>query len=85
MTDLLTLVHSFLTDQHTSTLADLHEAQRLSNYGYPPFRCPNCKARLFDGWLFGTIRCGRCGRHVLGRLDKFVEVLQNYAVTNERL
>ena len=84
-TDLLTMFYAFLTSNNPSSLPDLQQIQHRGNYLYPTFHCPDCKARLFDGWLFGKIRCWRCKREVLGRLDKFVEVLQNCVITNERL
>jgi NAD-dependent DNA ligase len=78
--DMLTLLYQFLTTNGGAcTLADLHALQRQTAITYPQTRCPACHRRLFDGWIFGEIKCPNreCGKIFIGRLDKFVEALQN--------
>lgn len=30
----------------------------------PQVRCPKCGRHLFDGWMFGETKCGKCGHLV---------------------
>ena len=73
--NLLTFLAQYLTTPGPGTLTTLREIQKASMEVYPTFRCPQCRARLFDGWLLGTIKCWRCGKTTTGYVDKFVDEL----------
>ena len=78
--NLMTFLVQYLTAQEVSTLPQLRAIQQASVASYPIFRCHQCRARLFDGWLMGTIKCWRCGKVTTGYVDEFVEALtQMYA------
>lgn len=57
------------------TAAGLRRLHCECSVTFKPQRCPHCHARLFDGWLFGKIKCWRCAETFTGYLDKFVEAL----------
>ena len=73
--NLMTFLVQYLTAQEVATLAQLRAIQQASVASYPIFRCPQCRARLFDGWLIGAIKCWRCAKVTTGYVDKFVEAL----------
>ena len=73
--NLLTFLVQYLTTQEGDTLVKLRAIQQASVTSYPVFRCPQCRARLFDGWLMGAIKCWRCAKVTTGYVDKFVEAL----------
>ena len=74
-TNLLTFLVKYLVTPGAGTLPVLRIIQEESFCLYPTFRCPQCRARLFDGWLVGTIKCWRCGKITTGYVDKFAEAL----------
>ena len=59
------------------------EALTTLQASLPIFRCPLCRARLFDGWLIGIVRCWRCKHETqIDHLDKFAAILQNGRTTH---
>ena len=82
--NLMTFLVQYLTAQEVATLAQLRAIQQASVTSYPVFRCPQCRARLFDGWLMGAIKCWRCAKVTTGYVDKFVEALAQVMVTTAR-
>ena len=78
--NLLTFLVQYLTTPGSGALATLREIQKASTEVYPTFRCPQCRARLFDGWLFGTIKCWRCAKVTTGYVDKFAEALAKIGI-----
>lgn len=56
--------------------AELRRLQRECTVVFPPQRCPHCHARLFDGWLFGQVKCWRCAALFTGYLDRFLAALK---------
>mgnify|MGYP001567437397 FL=1 len=78
--NLMTFLVQYLTAQVVVTLVQLRAIQQSSIPSYPIFRCPQCRARLFDGWLMGTIKCWRCAKITTGYVDKFVEALSQVMV-----
>ena len=55
--------------------ADLRAMQRECAVTFLPQRCPRCHARLFDGWMFGQLKCWRCSEMFTGYLDRFLQAL----------
>ena len=80
-TNLLTFLAQYLATPSSGTLMALRIIQQESSCEYPTFRCPQCRARLFDGWLFGAIKCWRCGKNTTGYVDKFAEALAKITTT----
>lgn len=72
---LLFYLHMALVTPERLTGTDLRLLQREYPILFQPQRCPHCHARLFDGWLFGQVKCWRCAEIFVGYLDRFVEAL----------
>lgn len=70
-------VRAYIVAPSQCDLADLRTMQRECSPVFPPQRCPYCHARLFDGWLFGRVKCWRCQELFVGYIDEFVRALRN--------
>ena len=74
-TNLLDALRISLESSPVIVPADLRAMQRACPITFLPQRCPHCHARLFDGWLFGEIKCWRCSEMFTGYLDRFIHAL----------
>ena len=73
--NLLTFLVQSLATPGTGDIATLRAIQQASTGHFRPQRCPKCHVRLFDGWLFGELKCWNCNYLFIGYIEKFVEAL----------
>lgn len=76
---LLAHLRTALVTPEQLTAGDLRRLQRECNVAFQPQRCPHCSARLFDGWLFGHVKCWRCMYLFTGYLDALIVALNKAA------